>query len=889
LNVALAALWNSFGLTPSAMLAQGIGALAAAYCAGVMELDAAARMAVAAVDPSVDAGNPRLSVARYPFVSAAGGDAVPRDSLADEAFWLEEAKTGGSNVEDGLLKLTNLGCAVTVDLSAGALLEDRDVEAADRSDSLWLPVFMSLARLFCLGADLDWNGVYKPFGKEKLQLPTYPFQRRHFWIDALPFGAKQVQVAAQETQPEPSSNPYDAILVPSPLAAKHYEFRLEKERVPDITDSMGALHVGYYQQLLASAVQTAYGHLEYTVKDFSFLATLPVADVIRKSVHVILTPNDDDSVKFEFYTQDFSKAFWTLHAHGQLVLEREGDLKDMDPRRLEEIKNRCTREMGAEEFYEMLENRLLKLGRGLRWIDQVWYREGEALARFRLPDPAEKMADYGLLHPGIWDSCSQLFFVSFSDKIDRSTKYMMVNWKDFVFDCEGKDDEIWCYINLSGNPDERGFVVGTFELFDKDGRFVARTSETSLQEVPQQAYDAFKEQAERDRSQQQAGKNEALLATLRGLPIQKGALELSTHLKERMARLLGMNGDELDIKEPLRNVGMDSLVGLDFKKEIESELGIEIPIETLIQGPSIFQLSESLMQSLPGRREERQAKTGSSHKKRGYSMDIQSWLPDFTGRENAKFRLFCLPYGGRGASAYKNWQSLLPEEVEVCAIQLPGREDRLNEPPIKTMDEMVETLDQVLDGKMDIPFGFYGHSFGSFISYNLTCRWMREKRSLPKHLFLGGCSAPQIIPNPLLMKIAAAFKDVGIEELPDPEVADTFTVEQLRVFLNSPELKVITKQDEEIARALIPTVLSDINIVKSNKFVPQEGFAVPITCFHGLTDEDVAEDEMRAWEEVTAGRYTIHLLPGDHFFLNENKDQKDLVALIGKELKPYIK
>ena len=48
-------------------------------------------------------------------------------------------------------------------------------------------------------------------------------------------------------------------------------------------------------------------------------------------------------------------------------------------------------------------------------------------------------------------------------------------------------------------------------------------------------------------------------------------------------------------------------------------------------------------------------------------------------RANPKIRLFCFPYGGGGASIYREWQKNLPDSIEVCPIQLPGREDRMNE------------------------------------------------------------------------------------------------------------------------------------------------------------------------------------------------------------------
>ncbi|MZE55068.1 hypothetical protein GTY86_28075, partial [Streptomyces sp. SID5770] len=45
-----------------------------------------------------------------------------------------------------------------------------------------------------------------------------------------------------------------------------------------------------------------------------------------------------------------------------------------------------------------------------------------------------------------------------------------------------------------------------------------------------------------------------------------------------------------------------------------------------------------------------------------------------------RLRLLCFPYAGMGASLYRSWPGLLPEDVEVVAVQPPGREDRARDP-----------------------------------------------------------------------------------------------------------------------------------------------------------------------------------------------------------------
>ena len=127
------------------------------------------------------------------------------------------------------------------------------------------------------------------------------------------------------------------------------------------------------------------------------------------------------------------------------------------------------------------------------------------------------------------------------------------------------------------------------------------------------------------------------------------------------------------------------------------------------------------------------------------------------------FRLFCFPYAGGGASIFRTWPERLPPDIEVCAIQLPGREDRFGEPTFENLSSVIDVLADVLCPYTDFPFAFFGHSLGALISFELTRRLRRQKTPCPMQLFVSGHRAPQI-PDP----------DPPIHQLPDVETGLAF-------------------------------------------------------------------------------------------------------------------
>src|SRR5687768_10201581 len=85
-------------------------------------------------------------------------------------------------------------------------------------------------------------------------------------------------------------------------------------------------------------------------------------------------------------------------------------------------------------------------------------------------------------------------------------------------------------------------------------------------------------------------------------------------------------------------------------------------------------------------------------------------------RAHARIRLLCLPHAGGGASAYRGWSDVLPPGIEVWSAQLPGREERIRDPPFVRLAPMVEELEHLLAPHLDAPFAFFGHSMGALVA-----------------------------------------------------------------------------------------------------------------------------------------------------------------------------
>ena len=229
-------------------------------------------------------------------------------------------------------------------------------------------------------------------------------------------------------------------------------------------------------------------------------------------------------------------------------------------------------------------------------------------------------------------------------------------------------------------------------------------------------------------------------------------------------------------------------------------------------------------------------------------------------------RLFCFPNAGGSARTYRDWGKSLPEEYEVCAVQLPGREARLLEPAYKRLAPLVEDLTSVLRPYLDRPFALFGHSMGAKIAFETARRLRAEYGLEPSHLFVSGCRGPRI------------SKTDGISyDLPEPEF-----IEDLRRLNGTPQ-EVF--EHSELMQLMLPLLRSDFELVQTYTYRPGPALDCPLTAFGGLQDEDVTRENLDAWRQETNGHFALHMLPGDHFFVNSERPR--LLGLLAEGLQRH--
>jgi surfactin synthase thioesterase subunit len=226
-------------------------------------------------------------------------------------------------------------------------------------------------------------------------------------------------------------------------------------------------------------------------------------------------------------------------------------------------------------------------------------------------------------------------------------------------------------------------------------------------------------------------------------------------------------------------------------------------------------------------------------------------------------RLICFPHAGAGASAFADWAGLVPPEIELVAVQLPGRQNRIAEAPFRAAGPLVNVLVHALRPVLDGGFSFFGHSSGAALAYELTWALKARGRRGPEQLFLSGQPAPGVAGHRRL------------HDLPDSE----FLAEVLALGGIAPELS----RDEDAIACLLPLLRADFGLWERHHAASREPLDCPITALCGEADPRAPLAAVAQWRACTTAEFSTRVSPGGHFYFLDST--AEVVSFIGDKMR----
>ncbi len=364
-----------------------------------------------------------------------------------------------------------------------------------------------------------------------------------------------------------------------------------------------------------------------------------------------------------------------------------------------------------------------------------------------------------------------------------------------------------------------------------------------------------------DQANKSANAKSGLVGQLLSLPAEEQAVSLTQSIAESLAKILGTSAQQIDTSVSVANMGLDSLMLNQLRNWILQKLEVNYPLMKIAKGPSIAQLAEGVLVELkaksgadkPALEEQLQDTSGISSE-----GDIEVLADGWLVRKKqvqaeVRQRIFCIHPVGAGASMFNHFLYNQPEDTEVLAFQLPGRENRKNEAPYENMVVLIEDMAKAVLPYLEKPYMVLGHSFGGIIGFELI-RYVREHHGLEaKGLFVTGTIAPQL---------TKVWKN-----------RDSISKTAVLSYSEEKLLSLLTYIDDvNFLRSILPVMRKDMPLIMSYVYQEKTLLDCPITAFAADKDEVVLIDEVGSWKAQTVGGFSIEVVPGDHWFLSRNKE-----------------
>jgi acyl transferase domain-containing protein/surfactin synthase thioesterase subunit/acyl carrier protein len=283
---------------------------------------------------------------------------------------------------------------------------DTQTISIEKGTEDWRTLWTKIGEEYLTGATIDWKSFYAPYALRKQAIPTYPFQRQRYWVDAV------------NAQPEPDWHDADMHpilgrqLISENIADIVYETHvtaswpdfLPHHKIYDYVVIPGA---SYLSAALSVLKQINDG--KGSVENIEFLQPVVLPKESRRCLQTILKTVDGKSYQLKVVSIDENELnkpnpTWTVHAQAKLNLDKAFPA----PRQLNtsEIKDRCSKHIAKKDLYPKVRALGLQLEQHLQWIDEIFVGDDELLARMRLPEGAGETQGY-VLYPGFIDSCFQ--------------------------------------------------------------------------------------------------------------------------------------------------------------------------------------------------------------------------------------------------------------------------------------------------------------------------------------------------------------------------------------------------------------------------------------------------------------------------------------------------
>ena len=453
------------------------------------------------MDPMLDgfaaaAGRVRFGRPRVGIVSNVTGRLATAPEMSSAEYWSRHVRAP-VRFAAGMATLREQGVDVFLEAGPAPTLLGLGRRTLGDEGTVWVPslrkgrddwgeMLESLGRLYVEGIEVDWAALDRPYTRRRIVLPTYPFQRERYWVEA--------KAPSPATEPV-EGHPLVGRRVTSPrLHESVFQYAVRADQPAFVRDHQvhGTIvfpGTGYLESMLTAA-RTALGEAPpLDLQGVAIRAPMIVDPEAGRMVQVLVGALVEGAAPIELWSRpidDDRPEAWQCHATARVV-RREVDTCGHFGDHQALARERCCETLDVAEFYQRLTGIGLDYGEAFRGVRELWRGEDEGLGLVEMTGArAADAAGYNA-HPALLDACLHVFGAAVgSDDSTADEVYVPVGLESFQL-LRPVGVRVWTRATVTRRQPATGILEGDLHLFDDAGTLVACITGLSLRRMPPEA------------------------------------------------------------------------------------------------------------------------------------------------------------------------------------------------------------------------------------------------------------------------------------------------------------------------------------------------------------------------------------------------------------------
>jgi acyl transferase domain-containing protein/surfactin synthase thioesterase subunit len=529
------------------------------------------------------------------IVSNLSGELLDSEQATDPAYWVRHAREP-VRFADAVLTLAQQGAGTYLELGPDPVLcaMARESLGGRGEQAAFVPtlresrpeseaISTALAHAHAAGAKVGWQAFFAGTGAKRVPLPTYPFQRRRYWLDSTPAGGSDLPAVGQSSADHPllgaavelAAGEGGGLLLTGRLSLATHAW-LSDHRVGGGVRLAG----GAFVELALRAAEEVGAE---SIEELTVEAPLAIPERGAVAIQITVSgPREDRRREIAIHSRHDEEGGWLRNASGTLSAA-PGAI----PQPLGAWPPKAVQAVEIDRLYDRLAEAGLEYDPTFQGLTAAW-RDGERIyAEVSLPEGSAKEASRFGIHPALLESVPHATFLTALE--DGKPPSLPSVWRGVTLRAVGASE-----LRVAIAPAEGGGV--SLELADSYGNSVASVEAMTsrllaLEAAPVEAGGGRVQKIRRRRVTTASPASE--LAALPEAERGGRALDL---VRAEVAAVLGhASAGEVDPERTFQELGFDSLAALELRNRLNATAGLDLSATAVLDHPTSAELGAHLL------------------------------------------------------------------------------------------------------------------------------------------------------------------------------------------------------------------------------------------------------------------------------------------------------